>query len=68
VDLSEFKVSLVYREFQDNQGYTEKLYLKKPNQTKPNQIKQTKAKKTKTKRAILFMYVHVCACMLCMVV
>jgi hypothetical protein len=28
----EFKVSLVYKEFQDSQGYPEKYRLKKPNQ------------------------------------
>ena len=32
---SEFKVSLIYREFQNSQGYTEKPYLlKKTKQTK----------------------------------
>jgi hypothetical protein len=28
--ISEFKASLVYREFQDSQGYTEKPCLEKP--------------------------------------
>jgi len=27
--ITEFEASLVYREFQDSQGYTEKPYLKK---------------------------------------
>ena len=36
--ISEFEASLVCREFQDSQGYTEKLCLGKPNQTKPKTL------------------------------
>jgi hypothetical protein len=32
--ISEFKANLVYREFQDSQGYTEKPCLEKPKKKK----------------------------------
>jgi hypothetical protein len=41
--ISEFEVSLVYRVFQDSQGYTEKPCLKKQNKTKQTN-KQTNKK------------------------
>ena len=34
MDLCEFETSLVYKEFQDSQGYREKPCLEKPNQKK----------------------------------
>jgi hypothetical protein len=36
-------------DLQDNQGYTEKFCLKKPNQTKPNQTKPNQTKPNQTK-------------------
>jgi hypothetical protein len=44
--ISEFEASLIYREFQDSQGYTEKPCLKK---TKKKKKQQKKKQKTKTK-------------------
>jgi hypothetical protein len=42
--------SLVYSEFQDSQGYTEKPCLKtKQNKTKQNKTKQNKTKQNKAK-------------------
>jgi hypothetical protein len=40
---------LVYREFQDSQGCTEKPCLEKQNKTKQNKTKQNKTKQNKTK-------------------
>jgi hypothetical protein len=40
--ISEFEASLIYREFQDSQGYTEKPCLEKQNKTKQNKTKQNK--------------------------
>lgn len=64
-DLCECKVSLVYIEFQNNQGYIERLYFK-------NKVKQNKTKKENPKGVVnkeggendtklgFFQYVFVC--------
>jgi hypothetical protein len=41
--ISEFEASLVYKDFQDSQGYTEKPCLEKPK--KPKKQKTNKQKK-----------------------
>jgi hypothetical protein len=46
--ISEFEASLVYSEFQDCQGYTEKPFLKKTKQKTKNK-KKPKANNNKTK-------------------
>jgi hypothetical protein len=51
----EFEASLVYREFQDSQSYTEKPCLK----TKQNKTKQNKTKQSKIKQNNAFkIYIH----------
>jgi hypothetical protein len=64
--ISEFEARLIYRvEFQDSQGYTEKLCLEKQNKTKQNKTKQNKTNKTKQKTpektlTLLLMPRHAC--------